>query len=287
MAGLTAPILLITDLSARCDRAMDRALSLAQSNGVKLIVLHVIDTPWIRRLTQPDWQAHQERHLQQAQARLRRDLPETTVDIDIMVEQGDIVEVIEQVAIDQQCSLIVSGTARDETLGRIVLGSTVQRLARRVAIPFLIVRHRAHQTYNNVVVASDFSAGSGQALLMASRLFADAAITIYHGFDEVAGIYALDEPTLREQTLARQKQAHALVQSALNRTPADLSIVIEHGAVTECLPALVESQAINIVAVGTHGVSGMARMAMGSVAETLLDRLNCDVLVVPQDGSDT
>ena len=287
MAGLTAPILLITDLSARCDRAMDRALSLAQSNGVKLIVLHVIDTPWIRRLTQPDWQAHQERHLQQAQARLRRDLPETTVDIDIMVEQGDIVEVIEQVAIDQQCSLIVSGTARDETLGRIVLGSTVQRLARRVAIPFLIVRHRAHQTYNNVVVASDFSAGSGQALLMASRLFADAAITIYHGFDEVAGIYALDEPTLREQTLARQKQAHAFVQSALNRTPADLSIVIEHGAVTECLPALVESQAINIVAVGTHGVSGMARMAMGSVAETLLDRLNCDVLVVPQDGSDT
>ena len=287
MAGLTAPILLITDLSARCDRAMDRALSLAQSNGVKLIVLHVIDTPWIRRLTQPDWQAHQERHLQQAQARLRRDLPETTVDIDIMVEQGDIVEVIEQVAIDQQCSLIVSGTARDETLGRIVLGNTVQRLARRVAIPLLIVRHRAHQTYNNVVVASDFSAGSGQALLMASRLFADAAITIYHGFDEVAGIYALDEPTLREQTLARQKQAHAFVQSALNRTPADLSIVIEHGAVTECLPALVESQAINIVAVGTHGVSGMARMAMGSVAETLLDRLNCDVLVVPQDGSDT
>ena len=287
MAGLTAPILLITDLSARCDRAMDRALSLAQSNGVKLIVLHVIDTPWIRRLTQPDWQAHQERHLQQAQARLRRDLPETTVDIDIMVEQGDIVEVIEQVAIDQQCSLIVSGTARDETLGRIVLGNTVQRLARRVAIPLLIVRHRAHQTYNNVVVASDFSAGSGQALLMAGRLFADAAITIYHGFDEVAGIYALDEPTLREQTLARQKQAHAFVQSALNRTPADLSIVIEHGAVTECLPALVESQAINIVAVGTHGVSGMARMAMGSVAETLLDRLNCDVLVVPQDGSDT
>ena len=287
MAGLTAPILLITDLSARCDRAMDRALSVAQSNGVKLIVLHVIDTPWIRRLTQPDWQAHQERHLQQAQARLRRDLPETTVDIDIMVEQGDIVEVIEQVAIDQQCSLIVSGTARDETLGRIVLGNTVQRLARRVAIPLLIVRHRAHQTYNNVVVASDFSAGSGQALLMASRLFADAAITIYHGFDEVAGIYALDEPTLREQTLARQKQAHAFVQSALNRTPADLSIVIEHGAVTECLPALVESQAINIVAVGTHGVSGMARMAMGSVAETLLDRLNCDVLVVPQDGSDT
>ena len=287
MAGLTAPILLITDLSARCDRAMDRAVSLAQTNGVKLIVLHVTDTPWVRRLTQPNWQAQQEQHLKQAQTRLRRDLPETTVDIEVLVEQGDIVEVIEQVATNQHCGLIVSGTARDETLGRIVLGNTVQRLARRVAIPLLIVRHRGHQPYNDVVVASDFSAGSAHALKVASRLFADAAITLYHGFDEVAGIYALDEPSVREQTLALQKQGQAFVQTTLNSTPADLSILIEHGSVTERLPALVESQGINIVTVGTHGISGMVRMAMGSIAESLLDRLNCDVLVVPQDGSGT
>ena len=36
-------ILLATDLSARSDRAMDRALMLARREGAELVVLHVLE----------------------------------------------------------------------------------------------------------------------------------------------------------------------------------------------------------------------------------------------------
>jgi len=280
--ALNGPILLITDLSARCDRAMDRAIGLAKDNNVALVVLHVMDTPWLTRLAKPDWQRQQQDHMEQARARLQHDLADQAVDVELQIEKGNPVEVIEQVATAKQCSLIVCGTARDETLGRVVLGNTVERLARRVNTPLLIVRHRPHDPYTNVIVATDFSNGSAQALTTAKQLFGDAAVTLYHAFNEVAGIYELDQPTVDEQVKALEQQAQNFVQTTLNTQPADLSVVIEHGLVTQTLPARVAATSIKVVALGTHGATGIVRMAMGSVAETLLEKLNCDVLIVPQ-----
>jgi nucleotide-binding universal stress UspA family protein len=276
------PILLITDLSARCDRALDRACALAKASKTKLIVLHVMDAPWLTRLARADWQAQQTQHIDQARTRLRDDLIDDTLDVEVLVETGHTLDVIEQVVSQRHCSLIVSGTARDETLGRVVLGNTVQRLARRVTVPLLIVRQRAHHAYDRLVVASDFSKGSAHALLVAYGLFDHAAITVYHAFDEVAGIYELDEPSLQEEIQARHQLADAFVQDTLTQPDSRLSVMIERGPVTDRLPSMVQEQRIRLVAVGTQGASGLTRMAMGSVAEALLDRLSCDVLMVPQ-----
>lgn len=282
MPSLNGPVLLITDLSARCDRALDRASSLAKSYGVKLIVLHVMDAHWLTRLARADWQAQQTQHIEQARARLRDDLMDDSLDVEILVETGNTLEVIEQVAASRNCSLIVSGTARDETLGRMVLGNTVQRLARRISVPLLVVRQRAHHAYDRVVVASDFSTGAARALSSAHQLFDQAAITVYHAFDQVAGIYELDQPSVEEEIKARQQLADAFVQESLSSTPANLSVLVEQGLVADRLPSMVEQESIRLVAVGTQGASGMVRMAIGSVAEALLDRLSCDVLLVPQ-----
>jgi len=282
MPTLNGPVLLMTDLSARCDRALDRASSLAKSSGVKLIVLHVMDAHWLTRLARADWQAQQAHHVQQARARLRDDLIDDSLDIEILVETGNTLEVIEQVAVNHHCSLIVSGTARDETLGRMVLGNTVQRLARRINVPLLVVRQRAHHSYDRVVVASDFSKGAARALTSAHEIFSQAAITVYHAFDEVAGIYELDQPSVQEEIKARHQLADAFVQESLSSAPASLSVLVEQGQVTDRLPAMVEQESIRLVAVGTQGASGVMRMAMGSVAEALLERLPCDVLLVPQ-----
>lgn len=282
MSTTNGPILLITDLSARCDRALDRACILAKTHQAKLIVLHVMEAHWLVRLAQADWQAQQQQHLEQARARLRDDLTDHSMDVEVLVETGNNIEVIQQVATDRHCRLIVAGTARDETLGRMVLGNTVQRLARKVAVPLLIVRQRAHHAYDRLVVASDFSEGSAHALRAAHELFDDAAITLYHAFDEVAGIYQLDQPGQQEEAAARRQLADAFVHNTMSDIPSNLSVVIEHGLVVDRLPAMIEQHNIRLVAVGTQGATGLMRMAIGSVAESLLDRLSCDVLLVPQ-----
>lgn len=276
------PVLLITDLSPRCDRAMDRAAALAKMHGVPLIALHVMDTPWLTKLAQPAWRSLQQDSLVSAQKRLRTDLSHADVDLRVLVETGNPVEVIEQVAKEYQCSLIVSGTARDETLGRLVLGNTVERLARRASMPLLVVRTRAFAPYAKVMVATDFSDGARQALSVAVTLLGPAKITLYHAFDQVAGIYQLDEPTIKEQREALTKKASEFAHATQGMQGTQLAIAVEHGVPHELVPAYAQANDIELVVMGTHGATGMIRTAMGSVAEKLLAKVGCDVLIVPQ-----
>ena len=280
--SLRGPILLITDLSPRCDRAMDRAAALSSALNLPLIALHVMDTPWLTRLTQPAWESLQQQNIDIANRRLRHELAPAGIELTVLVEAGNPVEVIEQVSRANPCSLIVSGTARDETLGRIVLGNTVERLSHRTSVPMLVVRARPIKPYSKVMVATDFSSGASQALVTTQALCPEAQMTIYHAFDQVAGIYELDAPTIKEQIQTLRNKAKAFAHSSLASDSLDLPVVVEHGEAEQCLPAYVDRHDTELVAMGTHGATGLVHTAMGSVAEKLLARLRCDVLIVPQ-----
>ena len=279
---LNGPILLITDLSPRCDRAMDRAAALAKTHDVPLVALHVIDTPWLAKLAKPDWRHQQQARLEAATKQLRNDLSQAQVNIDVLVQTGNAVEVISQTAQDKHCSLIVSGTAREETLGRLILGNTVEQLARHTTTPLLVVRTRPLTPYRHVVVAIDFSEGSRRALLTAQMLCASARISLYHAFDQIAGVYELDQPTVQEEMAALTERAQSFGRATLGLSDLDLPAVIEHGMAENCLPTFAQANDVDLVVMGTHGATGMVRTAMGSVAEKLLSSLRCDVLVVPQ-----
>ena len=80
----------------------------------------------------------------------------------MVVVSGDPLARILETADAYGCSLIVTGTARDETLGRLLLGTTVE-LARQARQPVLVVKNRPRRPYRDVLVATDFSAGSRQA----------------------------------------------------------------------------------------------------------------------------
>lgn len=275
------PVLLITDLSPRCDRAMDRAVSVTQRLGTSLIALHVMDTPWLKKLAQPDWASLQQENIREAEKRLRTDLAHANVAIEVRVEVGNPIEVIERVAKDQGCSLVVSGTARDETLGRIVLGNTVERLARRAVAPLLVVRARPFAPYGKIVVATDFSEGSRHALATGVDLFGGGQVTLYHAFEQVAGIYELDAPTVSEEKAVLKSKAVAFGQSVPGVNANTHDVVIEHGSAENLLPAYAASHEVELVIMGTHGATGLTRSAMGSIAEKLLASLRCDVLIVP------
>jgi Universal stress protein family len=62
-----------------------------------------------------------------------------------MVEEGKPIDVILRAAKALGGDLIVTGIARDETLGRFGLGTTVDRLLRRSKVPVLIVKQRVRR----------------------------------------------------------------------------------------------------------------------------------------------
>jgi nucleotide-binding universal stress UspA family protein len=275
-------ILLATDLSCRCDRALDRAVALATEWQAQLVVLHVLQEP--APVTDlPSWRRPPDPR-QVAWQRVRNDLHGAQgVDIEVMLEQGEPAACILDVINRLGCELVVTGVARDETLGRLLLGTTVEQLTRAAQVPVLVVKSRPRGSYRTVVVATDFSEGSRSALETALTLLPTAQVSLFHGFDILYEGFIDDKMAARESAWHR---AMAESQAFLAATPAvatagrTIATLCEYGEAGALLQDLVQVRGVDLVVLGTEGRSGLARVMLGSTAQRLLSRLPVDVLVV-------
>ncbi len=285
MAAAPTPntILLATDLSCRCDRALDRAVALAAECNARLLILHVLqDRPQAPEL--PVWWQQKRDPRELAQKRVQRDLRGAEgLELEVLVEYGDPAEVILRVAGDRRCGLIVTGVARDETLGRALLGNTVDALVRSAQVPVLIVKSRPAGVYRSVVVATDFSEGSRAALGKALTLLPNAKHTLFHAYT-LAFEGLLDNKQAARSSMA--SEAFTACRKFLDETPeagpqaAKVAIVCKQGEPGELLQELVETEGTDLVTLGTEGRTGLARVLLGSIAQRLLDSLSVDTLVV-------
>lgn len=286
-APIQAPrkILLATDLSCRCDRALDRAVALARQWDAELVAAHVVaPTPdmlhWDNR-QQPAWHRWAD-PAEAARQRLRQDLGDAGADIRMIVEEGDPVSRIPEIAEREGCDLIVTGVARDETLGRMLLGATVDRLVRVAQAPVLVVKQRAHTDYRDILVATDFSDAASQGLAVAGAFFPQAGFTLFHGYDMPLTL-ADDAGGFMAELRRMERETGA---AFVARTPLDagvrdrLRVLVEHGDPTRLTAAYVQDQAIDLTVIASHGRSKLFDIAIGSIAKGLLHSVASDVLVV-------
>ena len=286
MTGPPNRLLLATDLSVRCDRALDRSMQLAREWRAELVVLNVLEA---RQAPQaPDlvlaWAADKddESSYRLAQHQLRHCLAGQDVRASIRIARGDAASSIREVAANTGCGLIVTGMARNETLGRFLLGSTVESLARTVPQPLLVVRNLVRGTYRRIVVATDFSDSSRHALNAAVGLLPDRELTLYHAFTiSLPEISDKTPNTCISRDIEKSECAAFLAASDLpDEMRSRLRLVIEHGTLETTLTHYVREQGVDLVVMGTHGRSGLMNIMLGSAATRLLDWLPCDTMIV-------
>lgn len=199
-------ILLATDLTSACDRALDRSIALARDWGSGLHVLHAVEAlpPTI------PFGVDAERYLQQypdpkdeALRRLHRNLRPDAVDASVHIEQGmSPAAAILAVAEREGCDLVVLGEPRQRLLGP--LGeSTLERVVRQSPVSVLVVRDRPHGAYRDLLVGTDFTDEALQALVAVANLFPTAAITLMHAH-EMAYAYLLEGTPDGREWPARQ-----------------------------------------------------------------------------------
>jgi universal stress protein A len=75
--------------------------------------------------------------------------------------------------------------------------------------------------------------------------------------------------------IAQQRLSDMLTRTGV---PGDATVVSGHAA--EAIVRAAETVGAQLVVVGTHGRSGLARVTLGSTAEAVIDRAPCSVLVV-------
>lgn len=273
-ASTPAHLLFATDLSARCDRARERAIELARRWGARLTVVHAIDA-----LDAPNDQPPRpttDGAADRALRLLREDFADVQgVSLDFTVAEGRSDRLILDIAARQGCDLIVTGIAGNDPLGQTIRGSTVTALARHAPVPMLVVKKRPRGEYRHILVSSDFSAVSAVALDVASRLFDPGKITLFNAYD----LPFVATTGARERHEA-ESEARAFLARHGGSDAVRVAVVPGRDAAVALADHVVKED-VDLVMVGTHGAGGLMTVLLGGTTIGILDEAPCDIMVVP------
>lgn len=276
-------IIVATDLSARADRAVDRAETIAAGSGARLLFVHVVDDdlPADMRQAQTDsaWRILRQR----AQSREIRGLIET----EIRVIEGDPFARLNEVAVESGAQLIVAGDYKRTLVRRFVAETTIERLVRISSTPVLIVRSAYAGPYRKAIVGVETEARE-EALALGSLLGAAAPreILFVHAFDPVQGGQLRRAGLTRANVEAHKRQLVDNIRASLKRAAfaADaekVSIKVVEGDPVDAIEAVAEGAAADLVVATTHARGGLARFLIGSVTSGLIRRGTLDFLIIP------
>lgn len=274
-------LLLATDLGARCDRALDRAIQLSRAWHAALTVVHAVEQVELID-DEPSWRQPPDAALA-IQAELEDELGEVGLpSIDARVLKGKPSEVVLKVAEEVEAELILTGVKRDGALEKALLGDTVTELARQSRVPVLVVKKRLRKPYGRIVVATDLSELSRAALARAVDLFGPDNLVVFHAsFAHFAS--RMDDRVAYESELrsdAIQNCRDFIRDVAGEEAAATMEVMVEYGEPDLLLEKYVQDKQVDLVVVSTRGRSGLLGVLLGSVAMRILDSVACDVLIV-------
>jgi nucleotide-binding universal stress UspA family protein len=136
----------------------------------------------------------------------------------------------------------------------------------------------------NILLATDFSEFStralGYALGIASRL--KARLHLFHCIDPRP--YSFADPgeveTARNDARRELERLAADLGRQYRASNVELNVVVKAGNLPGILSRAIEDLGLDLIVIGTHGRSGWRKLALGSVAETIIRQAACPVLSV-------
>lgn len=279
-------ILAATDFSTRAHRAIRRAAILARQSGAELTLVHIVDEEPESLAALEVAESHKILDEQIASVPELRGVPCRGI-----VEIGPPHDAIMKAAAAVGAHLIVMGSHRRQLLRDVFVGTTIERVIRGGACPVLMVNSEAAQPYARALAAIDLSDTSANALSSASGLgiLDNTHLTVAHAFSAIAKSKLALADVPRERITAyvetEQQRATTELQSYLTSLALDAansSYYVAEGDPVPVISKAVDTIGPDLLIVGTHGRSGVARMLLGSVAEELLRTLEIDILAVPR-----
>jgi nucleotide-binding universal stress UspA family protein len=289
-------IVLPLDGSALAERALPPALALAHFFDADIMLVRVPEAAQMfipaeggLGMHYPDRAQEQARaaawtYLQGLQAERGVD----GLSLKARLADGDVASAIVDAAVEEQADLIVMSSHGYSGVTRWVLGSVAEKVLRDAACPVLIVR--TPQPIQSVLIPLDGSPLAGHALAPALDLAEalGARVTLLRVLADVVpqDLADLDELErgLRDRML---DEAHESAQAYLNgiaatfaRPGIEIATLVSAGPVAPAILKQAELGGHDLIAMATHGRTGLRRWIYGSVTEKVLHSAATSMLVV-------
>ena len=272
-----------TNFSDGARAALERAGWLPLGRGAMVEIVHALPDEHDRGVAeQMDAAAYE--HLNEARRSFTIASPVNAVakrDVFISAKHGRPDIEIARGAHRGRAELIVLGRHDHQTVRDLLVGSTAERVARRGDVSVLVVKRSPAGPYRRPCVAVDLSESSRLAIEMALRLSERTA-------ESIDIVYALplidtvDLPVPGYRIAEDVRRARAQLSEFLRdfeRSSVRFDIAIHAGDPRAIILQEARHRGADLIALGTHGRSGVARAVMGSVAERVLRAATCDVLI--------
>jgi|SRR5215469_18582080 len=135
----------------------------------------------------------------------------------------------------------------------------------------------------NILFATDFSPGSDAALPYAVSLARKYGATLHaaHVMPTAADVMFMSPegwPALADEIELKSKQLVTDLERNLKGVPHRL--LTPKGKISDALVEIITGNEIDFAVLGTHGRTGIRKLAMGSIAEEIFRRARCPVLSV-------
>lgn len=276
-------LLVATDLSARSDRAMERAMELAREHGAKLTIVHVIDEDLPVALAESHGTAAQQAISQHVAKLSKGDQPDVSVEVLFGRAYLDVLQVAERT----QAEMVIVGVHREDSFKDMFRGTTAERIIRASNVPVLLVKEQITGPYRKIMVGVDFSVYSRRAIEFAVKFAPDGEFHLVHAYD-VPFKGFLHDPNTRHQIREEQRERFgemvegemaAFLNNSAEGAPK-FRQVLQEGTPREVIQRQAGRLKPDLLVIGTHGRTGVAHAFLGSVAEDLLAKPPCDVLAV-------
>jgi universal stress protein E len=289
------------DFSPESELAARQALEIARHVGGELVLVHVagsLEPPPPVPRTDPSLHAAVEAYrktITRSVAAARERLGEVRArwsgqgpEVSQVLAEGFPDTALVAAAGELGADLIAVGTHGLSGLRWFFLGSVAQHVVRLASTDVLVARgdHSGRGGYRRVLVAFDFSPAAEDALDRATLLAArDAEIDVVH----FESIFTSHGPTgaghgagaQEEERLVTALEAGGRELVAARSRPGGptLRFEVRRGRAVTGLMRAFDARAYDLVALGSHGRRGFRRAVLGSVAETVVRRAPCSVLV--------
>jgi nucleotide-binding universal stress UspA family protein len=297
-------ILVPLDGSRFGDHALPYAVEIARSTGAALELVHVHQheelDPDLAAMPQYQFQHVNDADLEHDDACLKSeisDLEQKAADLELRYDvqvttrilSGNTGSAVLREALDVVADLIVMSTHARQGLARLRYGSVAHELISQLNVPALCVRPvdgsapPVAPSLKRFLIALDGSHFSEQVLDVLAPLMTmlRAQPTLLH---VVASRALLSSGVTDDgRILLNRDQAlgylNEVAERYRGRMPDPVLAALEHGVAARLIGGLLAAGEYDVVAMATHGRSGLSRLFVGSVAEEVLQTTDRPVLL--------
>lgn len=264
-------ILVPTDYSDEATNALDGAIQIAKMNGSEIVLLHVIESTNTQSFNEMGEMSHEHpedqlyilqlmKVVKGRMTKIKEDHPD--VSMKDVVKVGHPFHNISETIAEEKVDLVIMGSKGSSGIEEIIVGSNAERVVRYAHCPVITIKDAMDfSEVKSIVFATDLSEGQNGVVQHLKALQKLTGATL-----EIVKVNThSDWSTDRELNTRLAKFVADNQLENYNFTSYNAQY-IEDGIIQ-----FAEDQKADMIAMATHGRTGVAHVIAGSVAEDLVN----------------